>query len=62
MISLIASGADFNAVGEDGFTPLHEAYSNGNRQIIDLLLEKGTNTFTDNVRENFQLTCMRAKG
>jgi uncharacterized protein len=38
---LIDSGADVNYVQTAGFTPLHSAAANGNRELIRLLVEAG---------------------
>lgn len=35
--------ADVNAIGRDGCTPLHLAVMNGNKEIVELLLEKKAN-------------------
>jgi len=39
--SLLESGADPNAVDDDGWTPLMLAAMNGNREIVDMLLQHG---------------------
>lgn len=41
--TLIAAGADVNAVQQDGVTPLHEAAANGQLGLVRLLLEHGAN-------------------
>ena len=38
---LIEAGADVNATAAGGYTPLHIAASNGNREMVILLLESG---------------------
>jgi ankyrin repeat protein len=38
---LLERGADPNAVGEFGFTPLHAAASTGDLEIIELLVHAG---------------------
>jgi len=37
----LAAGADVNAKGEFGQTPLHHAASEGHKEIVDLLINKG---------------------
>ena len=43
---LLAWGADVNARGAGGYTPLHIAASRGNLPIIDLLLSRGADAHT----------------
>jgi len=38
---LIANGADVNAKTEDGWTPLHDAASEGRKEVTELLIAKG---------------------
>ena len=37
----LAAGADVNANGYRGFTPLHYAARNGHKEIVELLIAKG---------------------
>jgi len=41
--ALLAHGANVNAVGATGITPLHIAASRGDQAVIDILLEHGAN-------------------
>jgi len=41
---LLAHGINVNQKGEEGYTPLHEACSRGNKDIVKLLLESGADT------------------
>ncbi|MDA7615578.1 ankyrin repeat domain-containing protein [Akkermansiaceae bacterium] len=41
---LIAAGADVNAVGESGETPLHPAVDKGHVEVVRVLLSSGANT------------------
>ena len=38
---LLAWGADVNARGEAGYTPLHEAASHGHSDVVDVLIAAG---------------------
>ena len=38
---LLAKGADVNAKGRDGFTPLHAAITDGHPDVADLLRQHG---------------------
>lgn len=40
---LLEQGAEANAMNEAGLTPLQEAYSMGNKELVDLLLRYGAN-------------------
>jgi hypothetical protein len=42
---LIASGADINQAGEQGWTPLNWAAGKGNLEIVTLLVENGADVF-----------------
>ncbi len=42
---LVAEGIDINKHGEHGYTPLHEACSNGNAEIVKYLVENGADIF-----------------
>jgi ankyrin repeat protein len=46
---LIASGADVNAMDENGQTPLHVAASRGSKKMVELLIEKGARTEAKNI-------------
>ncbi|NSX83516.1 hypothetical protein GOM44_03960 [Wolbachia endosymbiont of Atemnus politus] len=39
------SGADVNAIGKSGCTTLHLAVMNGNKEIVELLLDKKANVY-----------------
>ena len=39
----LAAGADVNAKGEEGETPLHTAVSNDHKEIAELLIKEGAN-------------------
>ena len=43
------NGADTEAVGEDGMTPLHWACKNGHQEIVTLLLDHGANIEAENI-------------
>lgn len=38
---LIEAGADINAQGDGGYTPLHEACTQRKRNVVELLLQYG---------------------
>ena len=40
---LVEAGADVNATAAGGYTPLHLAASNGKRDVVTLLLQRGAN-------------------
>ena len=42
---LVQNGININQKGEHGYTPLHEACSRGQTEIVKLLLENGADTF-----------------
>ena len=46
--SLIAQGADVNAIQEGGFTPIQGAAQNGQLAMVELLLAHGANPFAKN--------------
>jgi ankyrin repeat protein len=39
----LADGADVNAKGKNGWTPLHIAAANDHKELPELLIEKGAN-------------------
>jgi ankyrin repeat protein len=45
---LLDAGADINAVGEHGYTALHEAVEQGHYDIVKLLLERGVDKSIEN--------------
>jgi len=45
---LLKAGADINAKGENGFTPLHYAVEQGNYNIVNLLIYFGANKSVKN--------------
>lgn len=47
---LVASGADINAKGDIGYTPLHSAASMGRLKVVEKLLELGA---APNLRDEF---------
>jgi len=57
--SLIDRGADLNAISEDGYdvkwTPLHVAIKGGRRDIAILLLERGADTETRDIKDQTAL-------
>ena len=44
----MAAGADVNAKGEEGLTPLHYAAREGHKEITDLLLTNGADVNAKN--------------
>ena len=42
----LAAGTDVNSKDKDGWTPLHEAASEGHKQIVKLLVTKGCLLYT----------------
>ena len=41
VITFLDAGADINAIGEDGYTPLQYATEHNHVELVKLLLEKG---------------------
>jgi ankyrin repeat protein len=52
---LISKGADVNAKGEDGWTPLHEAAWDDRKEIAELLISKGADVNAKNDIESTPL-------
>jgi FOG: Ankyrin repeat len=48
MTALLDAGAEVDARGEHGYTPLHEAVEQGHSQAVALLLERGASTAVTN--------------
>lgn len=45
--ALVDAGAEIDAIGEYGMTPLYEAISRDNAEIVDFLLSRGANPYLD---------------
>jgi uncharacterized protein len=48
--ALLDGGADSEVTADHGFTPLHAAAANGDRALVELLLERGARTDARNER------------
>lgn len=46
--TLLAHGADVNAIGEHGYTPLHDAVEQGHVEIVKILIKNGADVSIKN--------------
>jgi ankyrin repeat protein len=60
--SLIAAGADVNAVQQDGVTPIHEAAAIGNVELVQLLLDHGADPLTRDDKQRAAVDFAREGG
>jgi hypothetical protein len=60
--ALIAKGADVNAKDTNGQTPLHYAAFRENREIVELLIEKGRTSMPKILPERRRCTLLPGRG
>jgi ankyrin repeat protein len=51
---MIKAGADLDAIGEDGYRPVHEAISHKRLEILKILLDSGASCETDQNGESIE--------